>query len=51
VGKNIPTSAGDKVQFRGKEGSHELEAPYEVVLLARKPADPGGAGEPAEENP
>jgi len=45
VGKNIPTSIGDKVKFRskggGQSGAHdELEAPFEVVLMA--------ASDPAE---
>ena len=39
VGKNIPTSASDKVQFRSRkleDGSNatELEPPFEVVLMA-----------------
>jgi pyrimidine operon attenuation protein/uracil phosphoribosyltransferase len=45
VGKNIPTSSGDKVRFRSKRGGatgvaaaagdqDELEAPFEVVLMA-----------------
>jgi pyrimidine operon attenuation protein/uracil phosphoribosyltransferase len=45
VGKNIPTSIGDKVKFRSKGGGQsgvhdELEAPFEVVLMA--------ASDPAE---
>lgn len=47
VGKNIPTSIGDTVKFRSEGGAgsgaqDELEAPFEVVLMA--------AGSPAEGN-
>lgn len=42
VGKNIPTSAGDKVKFRsvakhdGTGEAGQLEAPFEVVLMASR---------------
>ncbi len=50
VGKNIPTSVGDKVKFRGKDGG-ELEAPFEVVLIANETFDRNPAGDSLEENP
>jgi pyrimidine operon attenuation protein/uracil phosphoribosyltransferase len=45
VGKNIPTSIGDKVKFRSKggggaEAQDELDAPYEVVLMTAGEAVP-----------
>jgi pyrimidine operon attenuation protein/uracil phosphoribosyltransferase len=46
VGKNIPTSPGEKVKFRGV-GNPELEAPYEVVVHrdgARGSEDDRGGG-------
>jgi pyrimidine operon attenuation protein/uracil phosphoribosyltransferase len=55
VGKNIPTSAGDKVKLRGKgsdgvtEFSDELAAPLEVVLMARETSDPA-SGDSREAN-
>ncbi|MCH7866319.1 MAG: bifunctional pyr operon transcriptional regulator/uracil phosphoribosyltransferase PyrR [Myxococcales bacterium] len=50
VGKNIPTSVGDKVKFRGKDGG-ELEAPFEVVLIANETSDRNPAGDSLEANP
>ena len=50
VGKNIPTSVGDKVKFRGKDGG-ELEAPFEVVLIANETFDRNPAGDSLEANP
>ena len=50
VGKNIPTSVGDKVKFRGKDGG-ELEAPFEVVLIANETSDRKPAGDSLEANP
>lgn len=50
VGKNIPTSVGDKVKFRGKDGG-ELEAPFEVVLIANETSDRTPAGDSLEANP
>lgn len=48
VGKNIPTSVGDKVKFRGMGGGGELEAPFEVVLMAKESSQPSGALDPKE---
>ena len=50
VGKNIPTSIGDKVEFRGKGGGGELEAPFEGVLMAKDPLDRNTLVAPLEDS-
>lgn len=52
VGKNIPTSIGDKVTFRSAGGKGgELDAPFEVVLMAKESPDRNTLRAPLEDGP